>query len=1081
MALLLDLLVSGQTRLNDDTYAKNIYADKFIRTGSSDLYVLLGGGGHKLLSDFSMAHEHPYLPLSGGSLTGALTLPDINITSTASSLPSHYYHYLYHNDNTVYEHFGNGADSYKITYGHFRFFNGNGSYKTLVIGGDGTFIWNGDIVLTTANYNTYAPSLTGVGSSGTWGISISGNAATATNVDWGGVTNKPSSFNPSTHTHTKSEITDFPTSLPANGGNADTLDNIDSTGFLRNYSQNYGAAISNAIDISQTLTAGVARVHISNIEYSSVLTGYDFVNKAWQLRFRPSYNDGIYFRSQGTGTTWKKLAFTSDIPTKVSQLTNDNGYLTSNSLNNYITLNTAQTITGVKTFASSKFILAGIENSDIKHASQGFHNWGGYGSANTTPNATGMFNSLDFYWYSTIWCIGNLRGSGTDTMGFGIGLKKKDDNDNLYFAPAFRITETESYINNNKIWHAGNLTKVSQLTNDVGYVTTDTTYSTATSDTFGLVKIGYAANGKNYPVQLNNGQMYVNVPWTDTNTDTNTWRPITDSYSGTSSETSLSQKGGKDIYDALVNGYASRAGNADTVDNKHASDFATAGHTHYIGTTSVRTYSSSQTLTGIDKFLFQDDGSLAIYTTDGGQDCGSEHVNIQTCFDSKDPQTHEYVNNYTYRCNLILQPRGGQVVIGKNMNGVGNTTEYKLRIGGSTQIEGSSPLLNFYDTDTDSFASTTARINFNNNYATVGYIEQVGETLRISSTGGSSSVILNTNSTDRVFVNNIGDVGIGVVNPQYQLHVNYSICSNTGFVKSDSSNDYVLLGGGGHKAVSDFATASALNNYVTLATTQTITGAKTFKSNKWILSGPEHDNILNKGDYIQLWKYDDSARLPNSGNGSSITNSISFNWYDDEWRIGQVRNGSSDTKGFAIALMNAADTHALDMFRIDANGKGYITGHEIFHTGNDGSGSGLDADLLDGYHASAFAAAGHTHSYLPLSGGTCTGNIYAPAFYESSDERLKDFYNSIDVDLDKLSLLPKKFFKWKSNPNGEFEIGTSAQELRKIYPQLVNTDDKGYLTVAYDKLSIIALRAIDKLYEINKNLERRIQNLESKL
>ena len=168
------------------------------------------------------------------------------------------------------------------------------------------------------------------------------------------------------------------------------------------------------------------------------------------------------------------------------------------------------------------------------------------------------------------------------------------------------------------------------------------------------------------------------------------------------------------------------------------------------------------------------------------------------------------------------------------------------------------------------------------------------------------------------------------------------------------------------------------------------------------------------------------------------------------------------------------------MQRRDASGKGYITGHEIFHTGNAGSGSGLDADLLDGYHASAFAAAGHTHSYLPLSGGTCTGNIYAPAFYESSDERLKDFYNSIDVDLDKLFSLPKKFFKWKSNPNVEFEIGTSAQELQKIYPQLVNTDGNGYLTVAYDKLSIIALRAIDKLYEMNKNLERRIQILESK-
>ena len=64
MALLLDLLVTGNTRLNDDTYAKNIYADKFIKTNSSDSYVLLGGGGHKMLNDFSMSnHTHSeYLP-----------------------------------------------------------------------------------------------------------------------------------------------------------------------------------------------------------------------------------------------------------------------------------------------------------------------------------------------------------------------------------------------------------------------------------------------------------------------------------------------------------------------------------------------------------------------------------------------------------------------------------------------------------------------------------------------------------------------------------------------------------------------------------------------------------------------------------------------------------------------------------------------------------------------------------------------------------------------------------------------------------------------------------------------------------
>ena len=45
---------------------------------------------------------------------------------------------------------------------------------------------------------------------------------------------------------------------------------------------------------------------------------------------------------------------------------------------------------------------------------------------------------------------------------------------------------------------------------------TNTTYSTATSSDLGLVKIGYTEDGKNYPVELSNGQMYVNVPWTDT-------------------------------------------------------------------------------------------------------------------------------------------------------------------------------------------------------------------------------------------------------------------------------------------------------------------------------------------------------------------------------------------------------------------------------------------------------------------------------------------------------------------------------------------------------------------------------------
>ena len=52
-----------------------------------------------------------------------------------------------------------------------------------------------------------------------------------------------------------------------------------------------------------------------------------------------------------------------------------------------------------------------------------------------------------------------------------------------------------------------------------------------------------------------------------------------------------------------------------------------------------------------------------------------------------------------------------------------------------------------------------------------------------------------------------------------------------------------------------------------------------------------------------------------------------------------------------------------------------FNGNKVWHAGNDGSGSGLDADLLDGQHGSYYATASSLGSYLPKAGGTMSGNI----------------------------------------------------------------------------------------------------------
>jgi hypothetical protein len=148
-----------------------------------------------------------------------------------------------------------------------------------------------------------------------------------------------------------------------------------------------------------------------------------------------------------------------------------------------------------------------------------------------------------------------------------------------------------------------------------------------------------------------------------------------------------------------------------------------------------------------------------------------------------------------------------------------------------------------------------------------------------------------------------------------------------------------------------------------------------------------------------------------------------------------------------------------------------------------GSGGGGSSITLGSSTSKAYLLA-VTGTSSPVTATVYNSNVYMQSsnLYATSDARLKNFKGDVDIDLDKLASLPKKYFTWKNDKeNAKVNIGTSAQELQKVYPELVSTDDNGYLGVSYEKLSVIALAAVDKLHEENNSLKKENDELRERL
>ena len=285
-------------------------------------------------------------------------------------------------------------------------------------------------------------------------------------------------------------------------------------------------------------------------------------------------------------------------------------------------------------------------------------------------------------------------------------------------------------------------------------------------------------------------------------------------------------------------------------------------------------------------------------------------------------------------------------------------------------------------------------------------------------------------------------------------------------IKSGGTDYYInsiQYDGKGHiTTIETGSTGTLLSNYVT----------KTELENKKYITGVTSDN-----------HYDPSKNTPfiTSGDTSKYINAISF---DSNGHVTNIQTAntsdfvSNDTKYQSLSaqvITNKDNIETLSgsvtafsssvVTNIEAINKNITTGNTLYFIGK----SNTDNENLGA--AKLFVASG---AYITNS------KFYGSAFYETSDERLKYFTSDVNVDFDKLKSIPKKYFMWKNREMNPTNIGTSAQKLQAVYPELVS-ESEGYLRVDYAKLSVIALAAVDKLHEENEELKERLKKIEEKL
>lgn len=326
-----------------------------------------------------------------------------------------------------------------------------------------------------------------------------------------------------------------------------------------------------------------------------------------------------------------------------------------------------------------------------------------------------------------------------------------------------------------------------------------------------------------------------------------------------------------------------------------------------------------------------------------------------------------------------------------------------------------------------------------------------------NSSGGTSTT--DRIPQDRVTIDDWGDVGIGTTTPFGPLNIYGPSRSATVTTESDSLN-------GG-----SFYPGFVANNYMGNPSTGSggypVLTLANYRGNFYTSSAPMRatevlGSIAFMGSYTTSYNSYVGARIY-----SEATEDFGSNAGGSSLKFGTTLNGSSAN---AVRMtINHDGTVGIGKSptvgnRLDVQGR--INSNEITTSGKIESADVIKAaNTIES--ASGLAVAG----VVVCAAGGCTA---------SSDLRLKENIKPLMSSYEKIQKMNGVSYDWKDKKRftDKRQIGLIAQDLEKIYPEVVVTDKKsGLKSVAYDHLIAPIIEAFKELVFRNDKIERKVASV----